>query len=288
MALPSNGEYVPVATAPVATRPMSACEQWGQRTSYAKKNAADDAATWQTTRRTTRRTRYRCAGRHGLGRFCATDWLTSGMDGIPCLGRGGLSHVPGSVEARQAGVCAWPALTRYGVEKGIYFSYPCISRFGTLAPVLNLPVDPYSAEMMEKCPSSPHPPPCRWPLPNSPNGNRAPQEPKRAVRGAGCRRSPPQVNCHGHPPTFIGHPSAQLRPSHFQSEARLSGRPLRCFGSSRPLKVHRPSSLARVEPSLEAHHLGAREDRGAASGQLARVTGRLCHWQPEWPSAPLA
>ena len=83
----------------------------------------------------------------------------------------GFRHVPGSVEARQAGVCAWPAVTRYGVEKGIYFSYPCISRFGTLAPVLNLPVDPYSAEMMEKCPSSPHPPPCRWPLPNSSNGS---------------------------------------------------------------------------------------------------------------------
>ena len=56
-------------------------------------------------------------------------------------------------------------MIRYGVEKGIYFSYPCISRFGTLAPVLNLPVDPYSAEMMEKCPSSPHPP---LPLPLAP------------------------------------------------------------------------------------------------------------------------
>jgi len=45
---------------------------------------------------------------------------------------------------------ALPSNGEYGVEKGIYFSYPCISRFGTLAPVLNLPVDPYSAEMMEK------------------------------------------------------------------------------------------------------------------------------------------
>merc|ERR1711934_588459 len=45
---------------------------------------------------------------------------------------------------------AMPTNGAYGVKSGIYFSYPCISRFGTLAPVLNLPIDPYSAEMMEK------------------------------------------------------------------------------------------------------------------------------------------
>jgi len=45
---------------------------------------------------------------------------------------------------------AIPSDGSYGVDAGVYFSYPCVTRFGLYAPILDIPIDPYSAEMMEK------------------------------------------------------------------------------------------------------------------------------------------
>lgn len=45
---------------------------------------------------------------------------------------------------------AIPSDGSYGVDAGVYYSYPCVTRFGLYAPILDIPIDPYSAEMMEK------------------------------------------------------------------------------------------------------------------------------------------